>query len=122
MHDKLRRILAIFVVSIITVGGFASAATPAQAAQNCSADALCFYDTASSTYPFIDHDDADNTPGQCWVMGVNHRFKASYVRNQTDAKWYWYRSTNCQGGGGPLYANTSGAISSNQAASYYRIG
>lgn len=99
-----------------------SITAPALAAGPCSSDSLCFYDTSSSPTAFINHDDADNTPGQCWVMGINDRFKASYVKNQTDAKWWWYGSTNCQGGGGPLYANTYGSIASNQAASYYRIG
>lgn len=118
----IKRFVAALAAVVLGITGVALAASPAQAAQNCTADALCFYDTNLSQYPFIDHDDADTSPGQCHVMGVNHRFKASYVRNQTDHQWYWYRSTNCQGGGGPLYANTSGAISSNQAASYYRIG
>lgn len=118
----IKRFLAVFAAVVLGLTGGALAASPAQAAQNCSADALCFYDTSLSQYPFIDHDDADTSPGQCWTMSASHRFKASYVRNQTDHKWYWYRMTNCQGGGGPLYAYTSGAISSNQAASYMRAG
>jgi hypothetical protein len=115
----LRKILA--ALAIIALGVVALP-TPAQAAQNCSVDALCFYDTSSSSWPFINHDDSDTSPSQCWTMAAVDRFKASYVRNQTDHKWYWYRMTNCQGGGGPLYAYTSGAISSNQAASYMRVG
>lgn len=116
---NIRKALAVVLIGVIMPLGVV---TPAQAAQNCDSDSLCFYDTSLSQYPFIEHDDADTNPGECLVMSAANRYKASYVRNQTDHNWYWYGSTNCQGGGGWLYANTSGNIASNQAASYYRIG
>lgn len=116
----MRKLLA--AVSAGIVGGALALSAPAQAIWNCTPDALCFYDTNTSTYPFIDHDDADNSPGECHVMPASQRFKASYVENQTDHVWYWYRTLNCSGYAGPMYAYTNGAIASNQAAAYRRAG
>lgn len=120
----MRKVMAALVGLIATLAvGFA--ASPAQAIGTCTADAICFYDTSTSSSAMIDHDDADTSPGECLHMGTSVQARTSYVNNRTDHQYHAYVSTNCTGIYGHLYANTAGAMANewnNSIRSYIRVG
>lgn len=123
MYNKMIKRL----IAALTIGALMAfaVATPASAAVGaCHQDAVCFYDTGSSS-AFIDHDDADTYLGQCWTMAPSHRNIASYIRNWTDHQWTVYTGPWCTGTAGPLYAETSGWMSGiydDNIESYKRVG
>lgn len=78
--------------------------------QGCSSNGLCFYNTGSDTTPMLDWDGADHNNGACFPFGSSIGGRTSYVINSTSHQWKVYTNTSCSGSAGPLYANTSGAM------------
>lgn len=125
MRDSyMKRAAALLAMFVLVAAGLLSVGSPALAAGPCTTDSICFYDTSSSN-AFLDHDDADTSPGECLHISETWQGQASYVNNRTDHQYHAYISDNCTGIYGHLWANTAGSLSSpwnNSTASYIRVG
>lgn len=118
------RILAAIAAFLLVLGGSFAMAAPAQAVGPCTTDSICFYDTSSSN-AFIDHDDADTSPGECLHISATWQAKASWITNTSDHQYHVYVSTNCTGLYGHIWAGTSAAMAdpwNNSIRSYIRVG
>lgn len=111
MNRFIKTLLAGFVLVSLLIVGSVVAASPAQAAQGCSSNGLCFYNTGSDSTPMLDWDGADHNNGACFPFGSSIGGRTSYVINSTSHQWKVYTNTSCSGSAGPLYANRSGAMS-----------
>lgn len=121
MVNRLRVAALAFVLALF---GSLMVATPAQAVGVCSVDSICFYDTSSSWYPLVDHDDADTSPGECHSLG-GYSNQTSYIWNRADHDYYVWTGQGCAGTRGLIYANSSGSMNStfnNTIDSFKRIG
>jgi len=122
MRDRF--IAALAAVLLALAGLTFATASPALAVGECTVDSICFYDTSTSG-AFIDHDDADTSPGECLHISSTWQAKTSYIWNRTDHQYHVYISTDCTGIYGHIWANTSGAMSdpwNNSIRSYIRVG
>lgn len=111
MNRFIKALLTGFALVSLLIVGSVVAASPAQAAQGCSSNGLCFYNTGSDSTPMLDWDGADHNNGACFPFGSSIGGRTSYVINSTSHQWKVYTNTSCSGSAGPLYANTSGAMS-----------
>lgn len=120
----MKRIYVAVAATVLGLGGVLLAGSPAQAVRACSAESICFYDVNTSlAAPMVDHDGEDTSPNECHNLPSSARNKTSYVQNRTDYIWYVYRSLNCGGSVGRLYANTNGDMTgvwNNSIQSYKR--
>lgn len=94
-------------VSLLFVGGSVVVKNPpAEAIETCSSTGVCFY---------VEPQDLPLTGfSQSIPRGVCHNVPADqthYVDNNTDVRWYVFRTSDCTGDRGPLYPNRQGFMS-----------
>lgn len=111
MNRFIKMMLAGFALVSLLIVGSAVAASSAQAAgRACNPNGVCFYDTSTSWDAMLDWDGADTNGGACFTFPSAAQANTSYVWNRSGHQWKVYTSSNCSTASGPIYANTSGAM------------
>ena len=116
-----RKFLEFLILLMVGAGVIFGVSAPVQAVGPCYSMTICFFNE-SSTYAHHDNCevyDCNIGAGDCRTTSPI----TSFISNTSTREWRVFRSTNCTGTAGRIYARSSGPMTgtwNNSIQSYYR--